>query len=175
MSFAGARAQMVAELGNVSWVVPSTAAGIPVIGTKTAFDPTSIVTYIPQSEFKAAAAPLARVHIPNLKESRKTSGSDLVSQKLQTIRAEVYVYLVDEKRHGQGLTDYFDAVIDGILAYFRQHSGGGGTPTLVNNDILVAYALDQDARIDLFEGPPDGGTRIEYRGLVGVQIQMSIV
>jgi hypothetical protein len=172
VSYAGAYAAIAAEMANVSWVVPASAASIPLLGNKTTFDPGSIFTYEFAKEMKPKDFPVARIFVPGLEEARTTSGSDLVAQKLQTLNPQVYVWLSVEQRYPQGGQDLFNAILDAVLAYFRQHSGGGETPALANNDLVTSVGLRQRSTADnvnVEEG------YLNFRGMVSPAVQMSIV
>jgi hypothetical protein len=176
VSLAGAKAAVAAQLSNVTWTVPTSAATIPHLGSTTSFAAGSIFTYEAQEEFRAQDFPVARILVPRLAEIRTTAGSDLVAEKLQTLTPQIYVLFAVEKQFSQGGHELLDAILDAILAYFRHNSGGGATPTVADNDKLISIGLRQDATVDPVVVDENAVIdALHFRGCVTPTVQMSLV
>lgn len=174
MSFGGAKAQLKTALQSVTWVIPPSAQGITQPALATSYGRVDSQQFagedaaIPSDQF-----PYCRISIPDLPEHRISDGGDLGSYKQQMFPAHLFVYMAGLTQDWQGLADYFDAVVDGTLAYFRNNSSP--QPGLVspgNNDHVVGWGLRQRARIEL---PDQMGAGLVFRATIAVDLNMVIV
>ncbi|HEV2036885.1 MAG TPA: hypothetical protein VGU71_22265 [Candidatus Dormibacteraeota bacterium] len=174
MSFGGAKAQLKTALQTVTWIIPASAAAITAPALLTAFGRVDTQQFagedaaVPASQF-----PYCRISIPELDEKRKTDGGDAISQKAQIFPAHMFIYMAGYNKDWQGLADYFDAVIDATLAYFRNNSSPSpGIVSPGNNDHIVGWGLHQRARIELAE---QIDVAVNFRATVAVDLHMRIV
>lgn len=174
MSFGGAKAQLKTALQTVTWAIPASAAAITAPTLLTAFGRVDSQQFagedaaVPANQF-----PFCRISIPELDEKRKSDGGDAISQKAQIFPAHLFIYMAGLNKDWQGLGDYFDAVIDATLAYFRNNSSP--TPGIVspgNNDHIVSWGLHQRARVEL---PIQIAAELDFRATVAVDLHMRIV
>ena len=174
MSFGGSKAQLKTALQSVTWVIPTSAASITAPTLLTSFGRVDNQQFagedaaVPSSQF-----PYCRISIPDLDEKRVSDGGDAISQKAQKFPAHLFIYMSGFNKDWQGLADYFDAVIDATLAYFRNNSSPQpGIVSPGNNDHIVAWGLHQRVRIEL---PIQIEAALEFRATVAVDLHMRIV
>ena len=174
MSLGGAKAQLAIALGSVIWTIPASAAAINAPALKTSFGRVDTQQFVgedaavPQTQF-----PYCRIHIPDLDERRKSDGGDAISQKQQLFAAHLFIYNSGYAKDWQGLGDYFDAIIDATLAYFRGNSSPQpGIVSPGNNDHIVSWGLHQRARVELAE---QIDAAAEYRATIALDLHMRIV
>jgi hypothetical protein len=174
VSLGGAKAQLKTALQTVTWTIPASAAGITAPTLLTAFGRVDNQQFagedaaVPASQF-----PYCRIAIPEIEEKRKSDGGDAISQKAQIFPAHLFIYMAGMNKDWQGLADYFDAVIDATLAYFRNNSSPQpGIISPGNNDHIVGWGLHQRARVEL---PIQIGAELEFRATIAVDLHMRIV
>lgn len=174
MSISGAKAQLKTAVQAVTWTVPTSASGIAYLNSKTKFSRVDTQRAgggdqdIDQTDF-----PYCLIHLPDLDEQRKTDGGDLMSRKDQQIPAHLFMYLAGMASDWQALGDYRDAVVDGVMAYFRRNSSP--SPGLVSpgdNDHVIGWGLQQSARC---ESPDLFGEVMVYRSTVTLTVRMEII
>lgn len=174
MSLGGAKAQLKTALQSVSWAIPASAQGITNPALLTAFGRVDTQQFVGEdASIPASQFPYCRIAIPDLEEVRKSDGGDAISQKQQLFTAHLFIYMAVLATDWQGGADYFDAVIDATLAYFRNNSSPQpGIVSPGNNDHIIGWGLRQRARVELAE-------QIEavanFRATVGVNVHMRIV
>src|SRR5579859_1482258 len=174
MSVTQGKVQLKAALASVSWSIPTSAQNIaqPVLATSFG----RIDTQQFAGEEAAVTSdhfPYVRIWMPDGDEQRKTSGGDLASEKWQLTAAHLWIYQSGFVKDWQGLGDYFDAVVDATLAYFRNHSSPQpGSPAQVGNDAVSAWGLRQRWRIEL---PEQQGAQLDFRATLAVDVRMTIV
>lgn len=174
MSVTFGKVQLKAAVGAVTWAIPASASAITQPVLATAFGRVDTQQFAgEEAAVTSAQFPYCRIWIPDLEEVRKTSGGDLASEKWQTFPAHLFIYQSGLTKDWQGLGDYFDAVIDATLAYFRNHSSPQpGSPAQVGNDALSAWGLRQRSRIEL---PEQDGAQLNFRATLAIDVRMTIV
>lgn len=175
MSFANAKAQLVTALKAVTWTIPASASGITNPVLNTAFGTVSSAQFAgEEASIPASLLPYCRVVIPDLDEARKTDLGDFASYKEQRFPAHVFVYQAGQVKDWQGLDDFFDAVVDGTLAYFRNHSApqGQGPVTSGQNDLIRGWGLHMRVRREL---PDQYGALLVFRATLAIDVINYIV
>ncbi len=152
MSFTAAKTQLKAALQAITWTIPASATGIlnPVL--RTSYGRVDTQQFVGEEAAIATdVMPYVRMWIPGLDEKRITSGGDAGSYKEQRFPAHLFIYQAGLAKDWQGLADYFDAVVDATLAYFRNNSApqGQGQVTPGANDQVRGWGLHQNARVEL--------------------------
>lgn len=174
MSFGGAKAQLATALAGISWTIPTSASSITAPALKTSFGRVDTQQFVGEdAAVDAGHWPYCRVLLPSLDEQRKSDGGDAISQKEQVIPVHIFIYMAGYAKDWQGLGDYFDAVIDATLAYFRGNSSPQpGIVSPGNNDHIIGWGLRQSARV---EPPIQIKSEAHYRATVAPIVRMRIV
>jgi len=174
VSLAQGKAQLKAALATVTWAIPSSAQGITQPALATSFGRIDTQQFAgEEAAVTSAVMPYCRIWFPEGDERRKTSGGDLASEKWQLSAAHLFIYQSGFVKDWQGLGDYFDAVLDATLAYFRNHSSPQpGSPAQVGNDAVSAWGLHQQWRVEL---PEQDGAQLNFRATLAVDVRMTIV
>lgn len=151
MSYANGKAMLKTALQAVTWVIPASASAIANPTLHTAFGRVDTQQFVGEdAAVDAGSFPYVRIAMPDLDEHRTTSGGDAASYKEQRFAAHLFIYQAGMAKDWQGLADYFDAVVDATLAYFRRNSSpqpGQVTPGV--NDLVTGWGLRQRARVEL--------------------------
>jgi hypothetical protein len=172
VSLGGAKAQLLSALTGVNWAIPQSAQGINQPKLPTQFARVDSQQFAGE-DAAVMSFPYCRISIPDLDEKRVSDGGDAISQKRQLFPAHLFVYMAGYAKDWQGLADYFDAVIDATLAYFRNNSSPQpGIISPGNNDHIVGWGLHQRARVEL---PIQIGAELEFRATIAVDLHMRIV
>jgi hypothetical protein len=152
VSFTSAKIQLKAALQAITWVIPASAAGILQPTLHTSYQRVDTQQFAgEETALDDSQLPYVRMWIPTLDEHRITSGGDAGSYKEQRFPAHLFIYQAGLAKDWQGLADYFDAVVDATLAYFRNNSApqGQGQVTPGANDQVRGWGLHQAARVEL--------------------------
>jgi len=174
VSLGGAKAQLKTALTSVTWAIPTSAVGITAPTLLTSFGRVDTQQFAGEdAAVSANQFPYCRISIPELDERRKSDGGDAISQKAQIFPAHLFIYMAGLNKDWQGIADYFDAVIDATLAYFRNNSSPQpGIISPGNNDHIVGWGLHQHVRLSL---PIQIEAELEFRATVAVDLHMRIV
>jgi hypothetical protein len=174
MSLGGAKAQLKIVLSTISWSIPTSAQGITAPALRTTFGRVDNQQFAGEdAAIDSSQFPYCRISIPDLDERRKTDGGDAISSKQQLFPAHLFVYQAGFASDWQGLGDYFDAVVDATLAYFRGNSSPNpGVVDPTHNDHIVSWGLHQRARI---EPATENGEALLFTATLAIDLHMRIV
>jgi hypothetical protein len=174
MSLVGAKTQLKSALQSVSWAIPTSAQTITAPALLTTFGRVDTQQFAGEdAAVDSSQFPYCRIWIPDLDERRETDGGDAISQKKQLFPAHLFIYQAGFTKDWQGLGDYFEAVLDATMAYFRRNSSPSpGAVTAGNNDHVVGWGLHQRARIELPEQFTD---QLQFRATLAIDLHMRIV